>query len=84
MYLSLDLSLSILTGMCIFSMYDISLSSAAVWPGWTCVFEESMFDKNDARVEQERAEAEEKRQRRDALGFQMMQSFDVTVVTDAQ
>ena len=43
-----------------------------------------MFDKNDARVEQERAEAEEKRQRRDALGFQMMQSFDVTVVTDAQ
>ena len=33
MYLSLYLSLSILTGMCIFSMYDISLSSAAVWPG---------------------------------------------------
>ena len=28
-----------------------------------------MFDKNDARVEQERAEAEEKRQRRDALGL---------------
>ena len=28
-----------------------------------CARQESMFDKNDARVEQERAEAEEKRQR---------------------
>lgn len=30
----------------------------STWPA-----QESMFDKNDARVEQERAEAEEKRQR---------------------
>ena len=54
----------LLTGLVCARCQAVAWSSRSGGPPWSFSgTKESMFDKNDARIEQERAEAEEKRQR---------------------